>query len=128
MFGTFSKDADRAIDEISRSLRLNPVGPDLGFALGGLAYAFLIKGDYEKALDYARRTTREMPHLMFGWRLVAVASVKADRLQEAKDAIQQILLLSPNHSIAQARPAFIYRDEWVCEMLVDGLRKAGLPE
>ena len=121
-------DADRAIDEMSRSLRLNPVGPDLGFAFGGLALAFVIKGDYEKGLDYARRTTREMPRLMFGWRSLVVASVKTDRLQEAQEAVRRILLLSQNHSIAQARRALPFRDEWVCDMILDGLRKAGLPE
>jgi adenylate cyclase len=125
---TYVSDADRAIDEFLRSIRLNPVDPAMSFTFCGLAFAFLIKGDYEKALEYARRSAREIPYWMSAWRAVAVASVKTDRLQEAQEAVSHILFLSPNYSIAQARRGLPFRDEWVCEMFIDGLRKAGLPE
>ena len=55
------EDTDRAIDEFSRSIRLSPVDPEIGYALGGLAYALLRKGDYEKAFEDAHRSAREMP-------------------------------------------------------------------
>src|ERR1039457_6326574 len=53
-------DTDRAIDEFSRSMRLSPVDPEIGYALGGLAYALLRKGDYEKGSGDAHRSAREM--------------------------------------------------------------------
>jgi adenylate cyclase len=125
---TYVSDADRAIEEFSRSIRLNPFDPSMSFTFLGLALALLIKGDYEKALEYARRSAREIPFWISAWRAVAVASVKTDRLQEAQEAVRRILFLSPHYSIAQARRGLPFRDEWVCEMFVDGLRKAGLPE
>jgi adenylate cyclase len=125
---TWVSDADRAIDEFSRAIRLSPVEPELGYAFGGLAFALMIKGDYEKALEYARRSAREMPRWIAAWRAVVVASVKTDRLQEAQEAVRHILLLSPNHTIAQVRHGFPFRDESFRELCFDAFRKAGLPE
>jgi adenylate cyclase len=125
---TWVSDADSAVDHFSRAIRLNPVDPEIGYALGGLAYALLIKGEYDKALEVARRAAREMPRWMGGWRSLVVASVKTERLQEAQEAVRHMLLLAPNHSISQSRRALPFRDERVCDMIVDALRKAGLPE
>ena len=125
---TWVSDADRAIDEFSRAIRLSPVDPELGYAFGGLAFALIIKSDYEKALEYARRSAREMPRWIPAWRAVVVASVKTDRLQEAQEAVRHILLLSPSHTIAQVRSAFPFRDESFRELCFDAFRRAGLPE
>jgi adenylate cyclase len=121
-------DADRAIDDFYRSIRLSPVDPELGYSFTGLAFAFLIKGDHEKALEYARRSAREMPRWIPAWRSVVVAAVKTDRLQEAQEAVQRILLLSPRFSISEARRGVAARDKPVQEMYFDAFRKAGLPE
>jgi hypothetical protein len=88
----------------------------------------MIKGDYEKALEYARRSAREMPHWIAAWRAVAVASAKTDRLQEAQEAVRRILLLPPHFSASAVRRGYMFRDEPVREMLYDAYRKAGLPE
>jgi adenylate cyclase len=125
---TWVSDADRAIDEFSRSIRLSPADPEIGYAFTGLAIALLIKGDYEKALEYARRSVREMPRWLGAWRTLVTASVKTDRLQEAQEAVRHILLLSPNHTIAQVRGGSGFRDESVREMFLDAFRKAGFPE
>jgi adenylate cyclase len=124
---TWVSDADSAVDHLSRAIRLNPVDPEIGYSLGGLANALLIKGDYDKALEVARRTARETPRWMGAWRSLVVASVKTERLQEAQEAVRHMLLLAPNHSISQSSRALRFRDERVCDMIVDALRKAGLP-
>ena len=118
-------DPDRAIEDFLRSIRLSPVDPEIRYTLGGLAFAFLIMRN-EKALEYARRSTREMPRWVPAWRAVAVASAKTDRLEEAQDAARHILLVSPTFSIGN-RPKVI-RDQGFTEMFSDGLRKAGIPE
>jgi TolB-like protein/class 3 adenylate cyclase/Tfp pilus assembly protein PilF len=125
---TWVSDADRAIDEFSRSMRLSPADPEIGYTFGGFAWAFMIKGDYEKALEYARRSSREMPRWAGAWRAVVVASVKTGRLQEAQEAVRRVLLLSPHLSISELHRRYMFRDEWVREMFYDAYRKAGLPE
>jgi adenylate cyclase len=122
----WGSDADRAIDMFSRSIRLNPVDPLIGYQHNGLAFAYIVKGDYEKALEHARRSAHELPHWVSAWSAVAVASVNVGNPQEAQEAAQRILLLSPTYSIRARKSPF--RDKWVDEIIVGGLRNAGLPE
>jgi adenylate cyclase len=119
-------DADRAIPEFLRSIRLSPVDPEIGYALGGLAFAFLLKGDNEKALEYARRSSHEMPRWVSAWTAVAMASTSLGRQGEAHDAVKHVMQLSPTYSIA-TRP-IVFRDISVTEWTSDLLRKAGVPE
>ena len=122
----FVSDANRAIDEFSRSIRLSPVDPEIGYSLSGIAYAYIFKGDCLKALDFARRSSREMPRWLGTWVSVAVAAANLGYKKEAEDAVQQILTLSPLYSMAR-RPN-IFRDLKSSEMFSDGLRLAGVPE
>src|SRR6267154_587973 len=92
-------DADRAIPDLLRAIRLSPVDPEIGYPLGGLAYAYLLKDEAEKALEYARRSAREMPRWVLGWCAVAVASIRTGRLNEAQEAARHIRLMSPTCSM-----------------------------
>ena len=122
----FVADADRAIDEFSRSVRLSPVDPEIGYSLSGIAYAYILKGDCLKALDFARRSSREMPRWLGTWVSVAVAAANLGYKKEAEEAVQQILTLSPLYSMAR-RPN-IFRDLKSSKIFSDGLRLAGVPE
>ena len=119
-------DADRAIDEFSRSIRLSPVDPWLGSPLNGLAHAFLLKNEPEKALDYARRSTHEMPRWVSAWMGLVVASVNVGNEQEAHEAARRMMALSPSFSIAKRWNLF--RDKRTFDLISNGLRKAGVPE
>jgi adenylate cyclase len=119
-------DADRAIPDFLRSIRLNPLDPVIGYTFGGLAYAYLLKGDNETAIEYARRSAHEMPRWLTGWVAMAMASIKLGRQEEADEAARRILKLSPTYSIATRTSTF--RDISVTEWTSDLLRQAGIPE
>jgi adenylate cyclase len=121
-------DADRAIDHFQRSIRLNPVDPMLGYAYCGIAFARIIKGDYEQALDDARRTAHEMPRWVSSWVGLAVAAACLGRDEEAREAKERILELVPSYSIAERRAVRTFRDQWVHDRIERGLRLAGLAE
>jgi adenylate cyclase len=125
---SFVSDADRAIEGFLRAIRLSPVHPEIGFSFGGLAYAFLMKREFDKALEYARRATNTMPRWRPGWTAVAVAAVNTGRAQEAEEAARRIMQLAPNFTIAQGLRSTGFRDQRVRDLLIDGMRKAGLPE
>ena len=122
----FVSDVDRAIDEFSRSIRLSPVDPEIGYSLSGIAYAYILKGDYLKALDFARRSSREMPRWLATWVSVAVAAAYLGYKKEAEESVRQILTLSSAYSMA--RRTNIFRDLISAEIFNDGLRLAGVPE
>jgi adenylate cyclase len=121
-------DFDRAIDHFLRSIRSSPLDPQLGWAHGGLAYAYIAKGDYEKALEYARRSAHEMPQWTGGWLNMAVACAYLGDLEAAREAVRRLLQLSPNFSISTYRTSRPGRGQWISDRSEHGLRLAGLPE
>jgi adenylate cyclase len=121
-------DADRAIEHFSRAIRLNPLDPLLGYAYGGLAYSHIFKENYEQALQFARRTSNELPRWVASWIGLAIAAAYLGRAQEVKEAKERLLEIIPNYSIAVARGQRAFRDGWIHDRLDNGLRLAGLPE
>src|SRR5665213_219780 len=121
-------DADRAIDHFLRSIRLSPVDPQLGYHYIGLSVAHVIKGEHEKALEYARRGAREMPRWVGSWSQIAVAAAHGGHQEEANAAAKRLLALSPNYTIALRSSNSGYRDRWLDERYEKGLRLAGIPE
>jgi adenylate cyclase len=111
---------------MSRAIRLSPVDPELGFSLGGLAYAYLMKDDLETALEYARRSANEMPRWLPAGTAVVVAAIRNNRPEEARQAAHRILQLSPTYTVASR--INVFREVEFHEMMADALRKAGLPE
>ena len=124
----FVSDPDRAIDHLNRSIRLSPVDPQLGFHYIGLSIAHMMKEEYEKALDHARRGAREMPRWVGAWATIAAVAAHAGQLQEAEAAVKQALALAPGYTIALRTANTAFRDKWVNDIFVQGLRAAGMPE
>ena len=61
--------------------------------------------------------------------MLAAALVQLDRLAEARSAVGAGLTLNPSFSISQARAAWtVMGDGPLAQQILDGLRKAGLPE
>ena len=124
---TWVLDPGPAIDQFLRAIRLSPVDSELGFSLGGLAYSYLMKDDLETALEYARRSANEMPRWLPAWTAVVVAAaIRNDRPEEAREAAQRILQLSPTYTVSSR--INVFRGLEFHEMMADALRKAGLPE
>jgi adenylate cyclase len=122
-------DADRAIDHFSRSIRLNPIDPQLGYAHCGLAFAHIIRGEYEKALEFARRAAHEMPRWLASWITLAVAAAYVGNQQEAMEAKERMLEIHPTFSIATyGNSIAVARDKRVLDMIANGFRLAGVPE
>ena len=125
---TWVSDADLAIEHFTRSMRLTPLDPQLGYHYVGLAIAHMMKGEFEKALDYARRAAREMPRWIGPWTSIAVAAIRTGQPQEAQAAVKQVLTLSPGYTIALRNANSFFRDKWVADIVEEGLRAAGMPE
>jgi adenylate cyclase len=124
-------DFDGAIDHFLRSIPLSPLDPQMGWGLGGLAIAYIGKGQYEKALEYARRAAHEMPQWLPNWISLAVACAYLGDLEGAREAVQRIIQVSPNFSISRYRANSALWGQWrqwVYDRWEHGLRLAGVPE
>jgi adenylate cyclase len=121
-------DADGAIDHFTRSMRLTPLDPQLGYHYAGLSICHSLKGEFEKALDYAHRAAREMPRWIQSWANIAVPAAYLGRQEEAEAAVKQALKLAPGYTLALRIANSLYRNPADNEIFVEGLRRAGVPE
>ncbi|MEE8246914.1 MAG: tetratricopeptide repeat protein, partial [Alphaproteobacteria bacterium] len=114
---------------VQKALRLSPRDPMRWAMMVLIAYALLRLERYEEALDWARRATRE-PHAVFWpYAHVVVCLVALERIDEAREALAELLRIEPKLTIQSIESSAGYvTDRKTQERYTDALRKAGLPE
>jgi adenylate cyclase len=126
---------DRALEYADTATRLSPRDPNLRWFYHDKGWAFFMKGQYDRAIEWLGRAAAISPTQRFTQLLLASALALTGHEAEAHAALQRYLSLAGTNSrtIAQLRAgqlAIANNPVWVeyNERLFDGLRKAGLPE
>jgi len=123
-----SGESDKAIAQIEIALRMNPIDNKTStftFTVGTVAHFFARR--FEESLRSARRALVIAPQAMIPRLCAAAALGHLGRIDEARAEIAELLNLHPRASLARSRQSS-FRYEWMYELYLDGLRKAGLPE
>ena len=110
---------------LENSIRLDPLHPGLGLHLHNVAVSYYLTGEYDAALEAARRAISAYPDLpnTYLWRTAALG--QAGRIDEAKEALEKAIAIAPASFDMYARQrAPWHRPEDHAHML-EGLRKAG---
>jgi adenylate cyclase len=120
---------EAAIEVIERARRLSPFDPIAFFYAGNIALAHLAARRFEEAIEWADRALHEQPRLVPAMRSKAVALAHLGRLNEARAELGRVLAIDPKLTIAGYRSySHPYQVPEVLELMVSGLRLAGLPE
>jgi adenylate cyclase len=117
--------AAEALHSFEQGLRLSPLDPLLygTYAMMGLAFIGLHR--FAEAEAVARKALRKNPIFMPAHRCLASALALQGRDTEARAAAARLLELEPGFRISD----WIIRSrQWRAGLLVEGLRRAGLPE
>jgi adenylate cyclase len=120
--------ADEAIASVEKAMRMSPHDPlTFGFLhIMGIAHACTRR--YEEAIGWLERSLQLVP----SWppTLLWATSTYAHlgRLDEARAALERLVRVWPGYSLSRAREIARGYDPVSLEAVVDGLRKAGLPE
>jgi adenylate cyclase len=117
-----------AIEYFHRVLRLNPLDPEIGFVLSGLALAHLNEGRYGEALAFAQRSLIEEPNGVAAHLQMIISLVQLQRIGEAKPVAQRLLAIAPQYTVSRHRRRVALRDPERIEMGCAALRAAGIPE
>ena len=120
-------DDDDALRHAEMATRLDPRNTDFPVSLGR-ACAEFGAGHNEQALEWARRTVEIAPGHPGGWHYLVASLAYLDRLEDARAAKDQLLRVMPNDSLSLIRASFPSIKPERMDQLLDGLRKAGLPE
>jgi len=120
--------ADEAVALFAESERRNPRDPDRSAQLMGLGNAHFAARRFEDAVAVARRQVAVNSSYYGSRVLLAAALAHLDRLEEARAALAEALRLNPALTVARMRRRPVLPDSALADLLISGLRKAGMPE
>jgi adenylate cyclase len=116
---------EEAIRSFERAIRLSPVDPELPRAFVGIGFALIELGRFDEAIVAGKKARRQNPSYLAAYRCLASAFAHLGRDAEAREAAARLLEVDPAFTISS----------WIArggssnsKLLIEGLRKAGLPE
>ncbi len=126
-YGT-SGNPEKAIAPIEMAMRLSPHDSYKGQFMVHLGAAYLFMGKHEEALAWAEKSLREPNFRWSRYGLLICALGHLGRVDDAKLAIRALLEIRPEINVKFAGDWWPISDDRAREILLEGLRKAGLPE
>ena len=125
---SFSGEPEAAIARIEEAMRLSPRDPFLAFWYTARALAAFSAGQYDDAVEWGEKTIEENPRHPGAYRLLAASYAQLGHIEEAKAALEEMLLQMPGMTVAATRKQVPWKRTDDAQRYLDGLRKAGLPE
>jgi adenylate cyclase len=122
---SFAGRPDEAIGHIKQGIRLNPFPPSWYYLHLGRCYRQ--KGQYEEALtEYKKAALR--PDALNDQLSLAAIYVLLNRQEDANAAAKKVLEINPSFSVERASKSWPYKNQAEVKIMLDALRKSGLPD
>jgi adenylate cyclase len=116
---------EEAVRSFECALRMSPVDPALHITFVGMGYALIGLRRFDEAIVAGKKAQRQHPSYVGAYRCLASAFAHLGRDAEAREAATRLLETDPAFTIS----TFIARGgQSNSKLLIEGLRKAGLPE
>ena len=115
-----------ALAPLKIGMRVDPQFPSMFFFAEGVANFGL--RNWEDAIDGFKRSNARNPEWVHGHTWLAASLGIVGRVEEAKEACSSLLRLKPALTISEVRRELTYKRDSDGNNIIDGLRKAGLPE
>jgi tetratricopeptide (TPR) repeat protein len=120
---------DVGIEHIVRAMRLSPFDPQMYQWQTGAALGCTCAGRYDEGAVWAEKALQDQPGHTGALRMAIVCHVMAGRLLEAQRLMARLRGLAPDlriSNLAEVMPPFRRSEDSI--RVIEGLRKAGLPE
>ena len=119
---------EAAIGALERARRLSPFDPYSFFYASNIAAAHFAARRFEQTIEWADRALHDQPRLVPAMRIKVAALAHLGRLDAARAELSRVLAVDPKLTIARFREYAHWAASEILELLVTGLRLAGLPE
>ncbi|MBR1280182.1 adenylate/guanylate cyclase domain-containing protein [Bradyrhizobium sp. AUGA SZCCT0283] len=117
-----------AVRSFERSIRLNPLDPLLYMTLSGMGFALIELRRFDEAVAAAKKAIRQNPNYVTSFYCLASALGHAGPEAEAQKAVSRLLELEPDFRLSK----WVKRgaSQWHTrnKLVIEGIRKAGIPE
>jgi adenylate cyclase len=116
---------EEAVRSFERAMRMSPVDPLLHRSLGGMGMALIELHRFDEAIVAAKKALRQNPFHSGAYHCLASAFAHLGRDAEAREAAARVLEVDPAFTISARMGR---RRQAHAKLMIEGLRKAGLPE
>jgi adenylate cyclase len=124
----FAGDPLDSLALMERAMAFGPLDPSFYMYLMVAGWAQLFSGHPAEALELAERSASLNPDWDSTYWGLIPAYVQLDRLPEARAALCKFLSLAPGMTVSGLRQLLPISNQASLELVLDGLRKAGLPD
>jgi adenylate cyclase len=124
----FGGNPEDALVHAERAIALSPLDPGRFMFLLIAGFAHLLSGRPDQALELAKRSAALYPDWDTTYWALVPAYIQLDHLADAQAALARLVSLSPGLTVSGARQRLPIRNPTSLDMILDGLRKAGLPD
>jgi adenylate cyclase len=124
----FSGRPKEGLAAVETSIRLSPHDPKLANRLNNLASGLYFSGEYEAAVEAAKRAIRTNPNFPLAYRWLAAALGQLGRILEANEALENAVAIAPAAFDMYVRQRASWHRPQDHGHMLDGLRKAGWEE
>ena len=123
-------ESDKAIAQCEAACRMNPLDSRKAatFTFTILSFALYMARRFEESIRAGRRALVLLPQSNIARRYVAISLAQLGRTDEARVEIAELLKHQPGASLAAVQQQAFFRHQWMKELQMEGLRKAGLRE
>jgi adenylate cyclase len=117
---------EEAIRSFERAMRMSPVDPQLYSTFTGMGFALIELRRFDEAIVAGKKALRQNPSFPGPYRCLASAFAHLGQDAEAREAVARVLEIDPAFTIS----AWIARSQVSknAKLMIEGFRKAGLPE
>jgi adenylate cyclase len=116
---------EEAVRSFERAMRMSPIDPRLHLTFAGMGFALIELGRFDEAILAGKKAQRLNPSYPTAYRCLASSFAHLGRDAEAREVAARLLEVDPAFTIS----TYIARGgQSNAKVLIEGLRKAGLPE
>ncbi|WGD56896.1 adenylate/guanylate cyclase domain-containing protein [Bradyrhizobium sp. CB1650] len=119
---------ERALAEVSHTMRLNPIDPEIHQAETAMGIALLFLHRPVEALEWISKALTRRASFPSALRFATVAYSVLNRTDEAYSMVKRLQNVDPDLRISQLKSWVPFQRSEDAEMFIEGMRKAGMLE
>jgi TolB-like protein/Tfp pilus assembly protein PilF len=121
-------DLEEGAAHLERSVRLNPNDLGAHWQLTGIAHIRAAQGRYEEAIGVASRSLAVNTNYLSTYWVLIAANAYLGRLEVAREFVARLQTVSPGVTLSMIKRGQVYQYPGRIDVLVEGMRLAGVPE